>query len=286
LYRYAEADFANGKEEESVSKEQGKNDTVQANWDERNKKWNLDLDGARTEMEFLKEQLKTINAEDSEYTKKLFDEGKAREKAISNAEKENRQKLIDEAKATADLMGKESVRLVQEDLDEMNRITLGRSAIEEATVAREEFEKEFADKLDATADVQEDAAKLLGACDQRVKEAGGQEQLEEAKAKATAALEAQAALDTVGLYKLKSDDPQLEKPPGLSTLEPKNVISWFPKFASTSNLRRYNTEHAAAREEAQKRVAGERRRVEEQVMGMTDQFSESKTVGAVQVEFT
>ena len=54
----AEADFANGKEEEAVNKEQAKNDMVQANWDERNRKWMHDLDGAKTELEFLKEQLK------------------------------------------------------------------------------------------------------------------------------------------------------------------------------------------------------------------------------------
>ena len=54
----AEADFANGKEEEAVNRQQSKNDTLQANWDERNRKWTHDLDGAKTELEFLKEQLK------------------------------------------------------------------------------------------------------------------------------------------------------------------------------------------------------------------------------------
>ena len=190
----AEADFANGKEEEVVNKEEKKNATLQANWDERNSKWNHDLDGAKTELEFLKEQLKTINAEDSEYSKKLFEEAQARGKAISNAEKDNRQKLIDERKEFADMIGKESVRLVQEDLDEMNRITLGRSAIEEATVAREEFEKEFAVKLDAVAEVQEGAENLLRTCDAQVKAAAGQEQLEQAKEKAAVAAAAREAL--------------------------------------------------------------------------------------------
>lgn len=228
----AEADFENGKEEEAVAKEQKKYDSIVANWDERNEKWNKDLDGSRTDLDFVKEQLKTIIAEDAEYAKKLADERAAQAKAISNAEKENRQKLIDERKEFSDMISKESVKLVQEDLDEMNRITLGRSTIEEATVAREKFEQEFAEKLDATAAVQDEAEASLVACERRVKAAAGQEQLEEAKAKAAAAAEARAAMDA---------------------------------------------EQAAALEECNKRVEAERRRLEEQIMFMRNQFSESKT---------
>jgi len=70
-------------------------------------------------------------------------------KAISGTEKDNRQELLDERKKFQDQIGRESVRLVQEDLDEMNRITIGRSAMEEAAVARVEFEEQYAVKLDA-----------------------------------------------------------------------------------------------------------------------------------------
>lgn len=190
----AEADFCNGKETDAVHKEQQKNDSQHADLEERNQSWMRDLDGARADLEVLKEQLRTIGSEDVEYAKKLSDKIKAREYAISAGEKENRQTLIDERKDFSDQIGKASVRLVQEDLDEMSRITLGRSALEEASTAREAFEEEFGKKLDAAGAVQEKAEARLYSCDQRVKAAAGQEALGDARARAEQAAEARANL--------------------------------------------------------------------------------------------
>ena len=65
---------------------------------------------------------------------------------------------------------------------QMNRITIGRSAMEDAAVARTEFEEQFAVKLDAAGAVYETSEERMKESNALLKRSGGEETLEAAKA--------------------------------------------------------------------------------------------------------